>query len=105
VVSGERALNAADAVVCPVPPCVIVAVPLTFVNAGCEQLAFPLVEIPVAHLLLVHCVGLDASAVAVVAFPVVLLEIVAGRSVADKPRNVGVTAGPESGPANTVLAA
>ena len=61
-------------------------------------MAFPLVEIPVAHLLLLHCVGLEASAVEVAAFPVVLLEIVAGRSVADKPRKVGVAAGPEAGP-------
>ncbi len=37
-------------------------------------------------------------------FPVVLLEIVAGRSIADKARKVGVAAGPVPGPAKMVLA-
>jgi hypothetical protein len=48
-------------------------------------------------------VGAAASVVAVPAFPVVLLEIEAGRSAAVKARKVGVAAGPEPGPAKTVL--
>jgi hypothetical protein len=42
--------------------------------------------------------------VAVAALPVVLLEIVAGRSAGAKARKVGVAAGPEVGPAKTVPA-
>ena len=71
---------------------------------GCKQFALPLVETPVAQLLLPHCVGLDTRAVAVAALPVVLLEIVAGKSPGANVRNVGVAACPEPGPAKTVLA-
>jgi len=49
-------------------------------------------------------VGLEAKAAAVAAFPVVLLEIVAGKSADAKARNVGLAAGPEPGPAKTALA-
>jgi hypothetical protein len=41
--------------------------------------------------------------VAVAALPVVLLEIVAGRSAGARARKVGVAAGPEPGPAKTVF--
>jgi hypothetical protein len=41
--------------------------------------------------------------VAVAALPVVLLEIVAGRSAGARARKVGVSAGPEPGPAKTTL--
>jgi hypothetical protein len=41
--------------------------------------------------------------VAVAALPVVLLEIVAGRSAGTKARKLGVAAAPEPGPAKTVL--
>ena len=58
---------------------------------------------PVAQLLVLHCAGVEASAVAVAALPVVLLEIVAGRSAGARGRKVGVAAGPEPGPAKTVL--
>jgi hypothetical protein len=72
-------------------------------NPGCEQLALPLVEMPVAQLLLPHWVGFAARAVAVAAVPEVLLEIVAGRSAGTSARKVGVAACPELGPAKTVL--
>jgi hypothetical protein len=42
--------------------------------------------------------------VAVAAVPVVLLEIVAGKSAGARARKVGAAAGPEPGPAKTVLA-
>jgi hypothetical protein len=48
--------------------------------------------------------GVVARAVAVAAFPVVLLEIVAGKSAEVSERKAGVVAGPEPGPARTVLA-
>jgi hypothetical protein len=50
-------------------------------------------------------VGVAARAAAVAALPVVLLEIAAGRSAAANARKVGVAAGPEPGPAKTLLAA
>lgn len=63
--------------------------PERLLNPGCRQLALPLTEIPVAQLLLPHWVGLEAKAVAVAAFPVVLLVSEAGRSVATKVRKEG----------------
>ena len=45
-----------------------------------------------------------ARAVAVAALPEVLLVMEAGKSVAARARKVGVAAGPEPGPAKTVLA-
>ena len=97
-------MNAAAAVVCPVPPCAIVAVPVRLLNPGCEQFALPLAEIPTAQVLVEHCVGLEAKAVAVAALPLVLLMIEEGKSEAIKLRKVGVAAEPEFGPASTVLA-
>lgn len=47
-------MKAALAEVCPVPPCESVAVPARLLKAGCEQLAFPVAEMPVAQLLLPH---------------------------------------------------
>ena len=73
-------------------------------NPGCKQLAFPIEDMPVTQLLLPHWAGVAASAVAVAALPVVLLEIDAGRSAGARVRKVGVAAGPEPGPAKTVLA-
>ena len=35
----------------------LVACPLRFVNDGCEQSALPVAVMPVAKLLVVHCVG------------------------------------------------
>ena len=104
MVSGESAVNADAAVVWPVPPCEIAAAPETLPNPGCRQLALPLVEIPVAQLLLPHWTGVDTRAVAVAALPVVLLKIVVGRSLGESGRNDGVAACPESGPARIVLA-
>ena len=49
--------------------------------------------------------GPEASAVDVAALPVVLLEIVTGRSAGARARNVGVAAGPDPGPARTLLTA
>ena len=49
--------------------------------------------------------GLTVRAVAVAELPVVLLEIVAGRSAGARARKVGVAAGPEPGPAKTVWVA
>ena len=54
MLSGERALKAAGAAVCPVPPCEIAAAPLRLLKLGCKQLAFPLLETPVAQLLVPH---------------------------------------------------
>ena len=53
------------------------------------QLAFPLAAIPTASAEPVHCAGGAAKAVAVAAFPEVLLVIDEGRSAATKPRNEG----------------
>jgi hypothetical protein len=82
----------------------MVAAPVRLPNPGCEQFALPLAEIPVAQVLVEHCVGLDARAVAVAALPLELLVIDEGRSDAVKLRKVGVAAAPELGPARTVLA-
>jgi hypothetical protein len=71
---------------------------------GCTQLAFPLTATPVAQLFVPHWVGLEASVVAVAALPVVLLEMIAGRSAGTKVRNEGEADGPELGPARTELA-
>jgi len=85
--------------------CPSVNEPARLLNPGCKQLAFPLLAIPVAQLLPEHCVGLDAKAVAVAALPDVLLVMEVGKSEDARARKVGVAAGPEPGPANTVLAA
>lgn len=55
--------------------------------------------------MLPHCAGMEARAVAVAAFPEVLLFIEAGRSDELRARNVGVAGDPVLGPAKTVLAA
>jgi hypothetical protein len=49
-------------------------------------------------------VGVAAKAVAVAALPVVLLEIVPGRSADANARKVGVAGNPEPGPAKTMFA-
>ena len=81
------------------------SIPDRLLNPGCKQLALPLTVMPVAQLLPLHCVGMEVRAVAVAAFPEVLLEMAVGRSVAANARKVGVAAGPEFGPARTLLAA
>ena len=63
--------------------------PVRLLNPGCKQLAFPLVEMPVAQLLLLHCAGVEARAVAVAALPEVLLLMEAGRSAAANARKEG----------------
>lgn len=84
--------------------CPSVNEPERFPNPGCWQLALPVEEIPVAQLLLLHCEGVENRAVAVAALPVVLLEILRGRSPAKSARKVGVAGCPDAGPANKVLA-
>jgi hypothetical protein len=49
-------------------------------------------------------VGVAARAAAAAEAPVVLLEMVAGKSAGVRARKVGVDAGPEPGPAKTLLA-
>ena len=78
--------------------------PVRLLNPGCEQLAFPAAEMPLAQLFPLHWVGFPARAVAVAALPVVSLEIVVGTSAGAKARKVGVAACPDAGPARTVLA-
>ncbi len=54
--------------------------PERFEKPGCKQFAFPLAAMPVAKLFTPHCDGVDASAVAVAAFPEVFALMVAARS-------------------------
>lgn len=68
------------------------------------QLAFPFAVMPWAKVEPVHCVGAAARLMEVAALPVVLLEMVVGRSAGASARKVGVAAGPEPGPARTLLA-
>ena len=63
--------------------------PARLLKPGCKQVAFPLLEMPVAQLLLPHCVGVAARAVAVRALPEVLLVIAAGISAATNGRKEG----------------
>ena len=63
--------------------------PARLLKPGCKQRAFPLLEIPVAQLLLPHGVGPEARAVAVEALPEVLLVIEAGISAATNARKEG----------------
>ena len=56
VVIGVRALKAAAALVCPVPPCAIVAVPEISVKAGSVAASTPDVESAFNHLLVVAAI-------------------------------------------------
>ena len=65
-------------------------VPERFENAGCAQLAFPFVAMPVAKLFVPHCDGVLASAVAELALPETLAAVSVPSTV-KLPYTVGFT--------------